>query len=517
MPRVGESPHPFSALGVRFAAVATLVWGCVWGSLLVAQEPPPAAGAPGRAQPRRSTEITQFRTPDGSRFVLIPTAGTSMIHWAQATPCSLLEDVPGFEGLTRAVHEQSLFGTTELGSRDPAREGFLAEGIVERRAALAQQLLRGVAPDPQDLAELAEWQKEILTLRDRGAYRRLVRSAPAQGPELSLSESTAVVLVSTDATGLRRVAELLLQRREDAALFGAGERFEQERLERIREWTEDPSARIRSEVAALAFLDGPLRRLGLAPGSARVASTAAIQAAWHRSQHPARSVHVLVGDIEVAAVQAILNEVFDRTRLPAPEAALPPLNQERAQRQAALSGAPTAAVFIAMPVPTVRPAVADAALRWLGQGDASALRVALVDAGLRDFQLAFRYPFPPGLGHRASEGMLLLEARMGPTDPRAANIDFLRAHLLKAVADARVQAPPPAALAVFNAALATEQNAKKRQPSELAVVLARALLEGQRPQDVLKPWQAVTEAECRAFLRDALAPARRIMVTWRPK
>lgn len=472
--------------------------------------------SPGAAATPVPAAITEFVTGDGSRFLLLPTAGTRLIHWAQATPCSLLEDSPGMEGLTRAVHERSLAGTTELGSRDPAREGFLAEGIIARKLELLQVSLRGETPPNTAIQELQLWQEEIQGLRDRGAYRRLMRSAPAIGPELELTDSTAVLLVSTDLGGLERVGDLLRQRREDASLFGASARFSDYGVERLRAWTADPEERIRSEVAALAFLDGPLRRLGLAPGSVRVATTQAIQNAWERSQHPARAVHVLVGAIDTERVRATLEKVFTRTRLRLPSEPAPPISQSRAQREAALGGAQTAAVFLAMPVPRVRPAAAEAALRWLGDGESSALREKLADAGYRDFAVRTRFPFPAGLGHRAAEGMLLIEAQAGPADPRAMNVEVLRRELEKALTQLRDAAPPPPSLAVFNARLAKEHTEVRRDPARLAVELARSIQEGRTAEEVLAPWRPVTEAECRRFLRKALAPAQRVTVTWRP-
>ena len=63
-----------------------------------------------------------FRSPDGSRFVLVPTGGPPQVHWAVATPAGAAEDPDGLQGLAAAVLAASLGGTWTSGSVDAAAE-----------------------------------------------------------------------------------------------------------------------------------------------------------------------------------------------------------------------------------------------------------------------------------------------------------------------------------------------------------------------------------------------------------
>ncbi len=73
-------------------------------------------------------DFEDFRTPDGSRFVLVPTGGPPVIHWVMATPAGVMEDPPGLDGLSFAVARSSMAGTSSTSSLDwQAESRILAE------------------------------------------------------------------------------------------------------------------------------------------------------------------------------------------------------------------------------------------------------------------------------------------------------------------------------------------------------------------------------------------------------
>jgi len=457
----------------------------------------------------------ELETPDGSRVVLIPT-GSRVVEWVLATPCGPLEDEAGMEGLAVAVLRDSLNGTRTIGSADAIREQRVAEELAEVKTRIADALLRRNAPAPEDTSRLAALQAEAVQLRDPAAWRRLVCGAPATEPRLRIDEDVATLALTTEARGIRGVAELLRQRREEAALYGADDRFAELVVRRTSAWNRDPIAPLRAEAAALAFGGNPVGRLAGAPPPARVASRAQIRAVWERTQHPSRSVHVLVGGFDPETVARTLREVFAQTRLPRPAAPIPTPLRPSAARIATLDGATTAAMAVVLPLPPTRAEVLEMARHWLAEDGGRSLRRRITGAGLEQFRLEFEAPYPAALGARDRRACAFVAVQTLPADPKSRNLAAVREAVKKAL-KACARAPATKTHEALERQAAHRHERERANETVLARTVATELATGRStPAGILGRRRPVTERELADFLTGLFGAEPRVTISWRP-
>jgi hypothetical protein len=295
-----------------------------------------------------------FQAADGSRFLLIPVEGPPVVHWAMATPTGPVEDPPGLDGLALAVARASLHGTWSLGSVDPAKERAALEAVD------AAARVGGSA--------LAEAEAAAATLADRNAFSRVLVAAPALGVALSDRGACAVLTLATTVDAIGRVAALLVERRERAALRGLLEEWRTTVEGLRRRYDQDPMAPLRAEAMALVYPGHPLGRAGARPTSDALPDRAVAMQVWQRTQRPERTVHVLVGGFRAAAVRAELERAFSVVPVqPPPPPSIAP-RPPAAARRSEVPGADRAALA-AFRLPGGEDADTVAvAQHWLGSG-----------------------------------------------------------------------------------------------------------------------------------------------------
>lgn len=351
-----------------------------------------------------------FRTPDGSRFVLVADPAMRHVEWAIATPADPAEDAPGLEGLAAAVATASLGGTWRTGSIDAARE----RAALDRVDAAWGQIFatKGSAPAQ---AELVAAQTEAEALGDVNVYRRVLAALPVDRPEVLTVGPTCVLQLTTVPEALGEVADLLLERREQQALRQLPRIWADELVARQREHDADPRISAYAELVALAMPGDPAIRRFERPGLVPPRRDQALQA-WARTQHPGRSVHVLIGGFDPRALRSLLERKFTATGLTRPDLpTVPAIRPITGERRSTVPGAGENLVAIAWQVPRgTDPLLLQALARWLAGADGR-LPLALRDAGREQAQIRASSPWPPSL---TSSDLLLVEV----ADPQPAKL-----------------------------------------------------------------------------------------------
>ncbi|HLQ37639.1 MAG TPA: hypothetical protein VK348_07550 [Planctomycetota bacterium] len=428
-----------------------------------------------RAPAQDAGQVTTFRTGDGSHFVLLPDGGPPVCHWTVATPAGPLEDPPGFDGLAVACARASLRGTWHIGSRDATAEPAALLALDQALADLSAAS-RTDGHEPAALQQAVERARTAAAaLADPQAFLRVLAAAPALDVEVSDLQSATVLRCTTDLPALQRVAELLVERREQPALRGLHEEFAAVRTLLAAPWRSDPLQPLRAEALALAFPGQALARAADRPGASRPDQTMAA-GVWRRTQRPDRSIHVLVGGFAVAPVRAILERAFALTALP--NQPLPPPAPPRtatASRRSTVPGLAQPACVLGFHLAGDEdPNSLATALRWLASGTDGWLLRELPQAGILGATAVATLPWPlPG-----APQLLVLEVRGGSVPN-----ERLADTVLRLCAGNTMPVPTATELAPIHAALVAKWEYDSRDGRQFATLLAvQALL---RPEQAL--------------------------------
>lgn len=308
-----------------------------------------------------SRNISQLKTPDGSRFILIKDPNVTHIHWAIASWADGRVDPRGLPGLSLAAAQASLGGTWTRGSRDPQAE----------RAALAKldQALQKKVAKPRDAkiaAEIARLDKVAANLGDQRVFGRALAAAPAFRPEVLTRNATAVFVLTTIEPAVESVAKLIFERREEQALRGLRSAWQKTTLNRQQKNAGNPRRRLYAELLALVMPTSPMIAQIQTPEMLAPTREQAMNA-WRSSQQPARTVHVIFGAFDPPRMRDTLISTFAQTKIASDRsgerAAPQPLSSER---RSVVTGAPGGGGVIAWMLPaTTDKQVLELASRWL--------------------------------------------------------------------------------------------------------------------------------------------------------
>lgn len=446
-----------------------------------------------------------FRTQDGTRFLLLSRPGAPMVHWAVSTPIGPRVDPVGQAGLSEAVFRASIRGGFGVGSLDVAAERKTLDEIDALEAELAQPVGKSVDETKAKAARLEELRVAADKLCDPAALRRVLAGTPATNVSLRTSADVATLTLTTTPLGVPTIASLLLERREQQALRGYATDLAMVRRRDAAAREQDPLAPLYAEAMALAFAGHPVARGGDRPSSEPVRREAAM-AAWARTQNPRNTVHALVGSFDVASVRSQLERAFATTRLPASDTPAPAeAMAPNAMRRALVPGArrPAALLAYAMPKIADRHAIETVA-RWFADGPESWLARELVKGGREGAAVAVRSSWPVS----ANPGLLVIEA----TDVAGAS-PTLADDVLKALARSQSAAPEPGRLPLRFAAIQRDFLARTESQPDLAAAMA-AFSVANPGSATLAPPSPPTFGELAQQLRAILATSP-IVVEWR--
>jgi predicted Zn-dependent peptidase len=451
----------------------------------------------------------ELATPDGSRFVLVSTGGPPLVHWVMITPAGALEDPAGLEGLSHAVARAAALGTTFAGSRDSDAEWQLLErqDLLERdlqsRRALGEEV-------PASLeAELRAVAQQLDVLCDPIAWERELRRAPAIDTRLEQLPEATLLHLTTSLPGLTRVAQLLVQRREGGVLRGVHEEFRLEHARRVQQRAGDLRSQLRREVLGLSFLGHPFAGAGaIAAEPPPLARSVALEQ-FRRTHYPPRTLHVLVGGFEAAALRELLATAFASTALPpAAPAFRPPQRGAAAERQSSVTGRrdQPQAVTVGCFVPEGTNPMALAVLTyWLVGGPKGEVAQRLRGAGHPEVTVNGTAPFP----HRQG-GLLLLEVTDVPPQAGApARVASVQSCLNELAAGDR---PTAEEVAAASAHLRAQQAVVRSSGASLARELAIACaIDGVAPAAALEPLAVPSEAVQQLARRLLASDARTVV------
>jgi len=415
------------------------------------------------AQGQQAVKPIDFRSPDGSRFVLVPIPDVPQVHWAIATFAGPADEPHNLPGLAIAVQRASLNGTRQTGSLDPEAEG---KALVELDLAYAELLAN--PGDVERMQRVNTLRQHADSLSDHSIFGRVLAAAPAYAPVIGLRDGVAVLQLTTLASSLQDVGHILIDRRENQVLRGLPAQWMREITARQNAFDNDPLTPVYAELLALAIPDHPAVAAGGRPGRSMPRRTQGLKV-WMATQHPNRTVQVLLGNFDPAVAQQVLQQTFTSTQLPAPPpTAQPTLRPIRNQRRSTVIGTGRNMVAMAWTMPDVDdPLVLEAAVRWLQDQAVSPLADKLRRAGHKTATLQCRAPWPMAAEGR---GLFLLEV----TDPTS--IDGLANLLVTACSEIVEKKPSNRSVHSIAMALQRDWTMITADPRWLAAETARSAL-----------------------------------------
>jgi predicted Zn-dependent peptidase len=418
----------------RRPAIAAAALTALLGTVIAgARAQAPAAGANAHAA------VVAFTAPDGSRFVLVPHA-VPVVHWAVATFVDASDEPRGLEGLAATTARASLGGTWQTGSADVEKERQALANLDEAwQAALHRPGDAAAAAQVSQSAEVAAG------LGDSAAFRRVLAAMPAHRPEVVDRDPVCILVLTTLPDAIGDVGRRLVERRDQQALRDLQTMWMADLRRRTANHLADPMAAVRAEVLALALPNHVTAR-SLEQPQPRVPTRAEAMATFEATQHPDRTVHVLLGDFDTAAVKETLSTVFAAapSRKDERPATLPP-RPFQSLRRSTVPGVKMPMVALAWVLPPIDDRfVLEAAALWLGGGLDSRIGQELQRGGRSKASVQCRAPWP-----RTVDGasLLLLEV----TDPDGT--DQLSDLVMAAVRTAVAAAPSPDSLRPVLAAM----------------------------------------------------------------
>lgn len=441
--------------------------------------------------PVTAQQPAPFTAPDGTRFLLAPDPSAVAVHWAIASPGDAASDPAGHEGLSLALVRTSLLGTWHTGSRDYEREHEALMWLDEAW----QRMLR----DPRDATaaeDVKRWDEQARELADPQAFLRRMAAAPAWRPETQTIGPTNVLTLSTTRAGIGAVAAMLVERREDQAMRDLPRTWLGMLEERSRAYAGDPHRAMRAELVALTLPGTQAARAARLPDPALPARDVAA-ATWAQTQHPSATVHVLLGDFDLAETRATLARTFTATLLPLPKVAPGTAPTALAgTRRSTVRGVATPAVAVGWLLPALAEGdTLAAACGWLADGEDGFLVRRLRQARGKQCRVTATAPWPEIAGETT---LLVVEV----ADPKG--LGGLADDVLAACRDA-VATPPPAdeVEAVHRARLRRWLDRNRDPRAQAAAVAARAVAWPRQPASLDAP-APPTAAAVHALLRAVL-------------
>ncbi|MCA8973735.1 MAG: insulinase family protein [Planctomycetes bacterium] len=451
---------------------------------------------------KEPTGPVSFRTPDGSRCVLVPLPGTAQVHWVVATPAGADVEPRGLAGIVPALQKASLNGTRAIGSLDPDAEQSALEAL---DAAYAELL---AAPGtPALMQRVAECQQRADALGDKTVFTRILAAAPAHEPAIDIRDPVALFQLTTLPSAIGEVASILVDRREHPVLRGLPGEWLKELAQRQNAFDRDRLAPVHTELLALAMPDHPAASGTARPGHSMPRRAQAIEV-WNATQHPSRTVHVLLGDFDPSAVREVLERQFATTALPTP----PPLTATppkpiRSQRRSTVPGTGRSMVVLAWVLPPISdPLTLSAAVAWLNSGPTSRISRILARSERPTATVACRAPWPIAIAGRS---LLLIEAS------DTAGTEGLAELVLTACAN--VTTTPPSKGELYSTSMQLQRNWTMitAEPRRFAAETAQAaMLWPQLPPNTTRPL-LVDAAAVHKLLKDTFA-GQPVIVEARP-
>jgi predicted Zn-dependent peptidase len=304
----------------------------------------PAAPQSGPSAPKTAVAdepIHELRTPDGSRFLLVPRPLQGIVHWASFLPPGRIHEPRDMPGLAAACARSSLSGPAEsvemtVACLDTlARVDELAVEMAELR--LSEMGRRGeLEGELRRLGERLERRTaEAERLAPLDGFREMIAKLPVDRLRTETGLRGTVLQAQTKRSQLLAFASLMERRRRTPLLATLQRELLRERARmaanerRTQTGRGDARGSLVREALLLAMREHPLRD-SLLPQLDRAKTPTREEALrfWQRQLRPERGVTVLVGDFDVERVREGLLRIFVR---PATGRAAPRIADEAPQ------------------------------------------------------------------------------------------------------------------------------------------------------------------------------------------
>lgn len=408
-----------------------------------------------------ASAVQQLTTPDGSRFLLCSDPSVPQLHWVVASWVDGNDDPAGFLGLSRVVLQQSMLGTLRTGSRDADAE----QRVLDELDAAWQQLAARPG-DAQAIARIGQLDQKARDLGDSESFHRSLAALPAHGAEVRVEPPVGSFVITTLPAAIADVGAMLVERREQNAV-----------RELPRAWLADAMRRaatppdlltpLRTELLTLTLPLHPLTRQPDQMSAAAPRRSDAL-AVWAATQHPSRTVHVLLGDFDANAAADVLRATFAATKLPAPATTPSAQRLLQGQRRSLVPGAGVSSLLLAWPLPADGdPHLVELATRWLADGDGSRIALWLQRNQRPRAKVAVRAPWPP-----RAEGQALVVVEVVEADGKPG----LAEAVLTACREALKAPPDAASLQALQLRRQRHWRDLAESPRQLAIAIAEAAL-----------------------------------------
>ena len=370
-----------------------------------------------------------FGTSDGSRFLIVPTGKSDLIHWAVAIPAGELIDPAEHPGLSFAIARATLSGSDTIGTTNWVEEQKAQLGLDAAMRELQLGLGRGEPPSEELQRKIPQLTGRLERFRQPDEWERQVRAAPSTRFEIQEHEHAVVTSVTTTRGGLPIVARLFMDRRENSVLRDLALRYKDILTEREQAATTD-SDRVRREMIDLAYFGTRTRLATLQP----LVDSKIANDLYRKIFAPSASFNVITGGFELAEMKQYIQRQFTKTACPV---WTPPKRDVRRGSRVRISTLTGERRGIAVGLQADVPISMDQ-LRilgeWLSGGSSSYLARMFAKSGVIGAQCRTAAPFPLG----SNPGLLLAEVWTSP-DPRLASTADLLEILRSALARAPIQ------------------------------------------------------------------------------
>jgi plasmid stabilization system protein ParE len=408
-----------------------------------------------------ATSVQQLTTPDGSRFVLCTDASVPQLHWVVASWVDGNDDPPGVLGLARVALEQSMLGTFRTGSRDAETERQVLSELDD-----AWQQLAARPGDAATIARIEQLDRKARELADPETFHRVLAALPAHGAEVRIDDPVGAFVITTLPAAIADVGAMLVERREQNAVRELPRAWLADVMRRAAA-PPDPLAPLRTELLTLTLPLHPLTQQPDQKAPAAPRRDAAL-ATWALTQHPTRTVHVLLGDFDAAAAANVLRTTFAATQLPTPAAPLPPRRLLQGQRRSQVPGASVPSLLLAWPVPAdCDPGTLELGALWLADGAGSRVATWLQRNQRPRATVAVQVPWPPRAEGQALVVVEVIEPDGKPGLPEA---------VLTACREALTKAPEAGSLQALQLRQQRQWRDLAESPRQLAIAIAERSL-----------------------------------------
>jgi predicted Zn-dependent peptidase len=265
---------------------------------------------PASANPGLLDEVKEITLSNGMRFLLLRRPGAPLFTAYIQVKVGGIDETDGQTGIAHLLEHMAFKGTSEIGTTDPAAEKKLLAEIEQVQAEWAS------APASRKAA-LAKRRQELAAAASRYVvkeeFSQIYMRNGGSGLNATTSQDLTSYFVQLPNTKLKLWAFLESSRLRDPVFREFYSERDVVREERRSRVDDSPFGKLYEAMMGISFEQSPYRRptIGYADDVEKLSATQ-LQEFYKKYYVPSNMVGAVVGDIDVAATEKILEEYFGK-------------------------------------------------------------------------------------------------------------------------------------------------------------------------------------------------------------